>query len=87
MNNFEIETETETDTDIDAQINTNHEIEGETNLTEELNKMGVEYDKLQIQLNHMKKLNDLNNDKIKKYKIMIENIILEYHKLCVKLLD
>jgi len=31
--------------------------------------------------------NNINNNKILKYKLMMENIIIEYHKLCEILLN
>jgi len=30
--------------------------------------------------------NEVHNDKILKYKLMMENIIIEYHKICMDLL-
>jgi hypothetical protein len=46
------------------------------NETNELNKL---IDKKCIEIN---KINNESNIKIEKYKMMMENIILEYHKIC-----
>lgn len=50
-------------------------------------KMIEEYKLVQNQCVQIQELNIKNNEQIENYKIMMENIILEYHKLCTKLFN
>jgi hypothetical protein len=53
----------------------------------EFNKLMSEYENIQNQIEQLEKSNVINYERITNYKSMMENIILEYHKLCTKLFN
>lgn len=57
------------------------------NLTKEIEKLTNEYDLIQNEYIRIEESNIMNIQKIENYKFMMENVILEFHKLCIKILN
>ena len=54
-------------------------------IPDEIDELKNLCEKIGIECKQLEELNIINSVKIKNYKMMMENIILEFHKLCMKL--